>query len=184
MARVYTVFNVEQCEDLNVPTPEKPERLDSSRNQEAEKILSLPNLNLKHGGDKAYYSEVGDLIVMQKREAFENMDFYYSTFFHEIMHWTGHPDRLIRKFGSRFGGHDYAFEELIAEIGSAFLGASTGIPFEGMRHVEYVGSWLKTLQQDNRAAFTAACKAQDAADYVLDKIDWFVRHKQSFGTYK
>jgi antirestriction protein ArdC len=87
----------------------------------------------------------------------------------EIVHWSGHPARLQRQFGKRFGDQDYAFEELVAEIGAAFLGASTGIPFEEMRHPGYIDSWLRILKQDNRAIFTAAAKAQTAADFVLDK---------------
>lgn len=84
-------------------------------------------------------------------------------------HWTGHPARLQRQFGKRFGGQDYAFEELVAEIGAAFLGASTGIPFDEMRHPGYIDSWLRILKEDNRAIFTAAAKAQTAADFVLVK---------------
>jgi antirestriction protein ArdC len=167
LTRMYTVFNVDQCEGLEPSPLEKPEGADSKKNEEAEKILSLPNL--RHSGDKAYYSQTRDCIVMPVREAFENIDFYFSTAYHETIHWTGHPNRLNRKFGTRFGDHQYAFEELIAEIGSAFLGIGTGIPFENMRHPEYIGFWLQILKKDNRAIFTAAAKAQSAADFVLEK---------------
>ena len=102
--------------------------------------------------------------------AFENSDFYYATGFHEICHWTGHATRLNRVFGSRFGDLGYAFEELVAEIGAAFLGAQTGIPFENMRHPEYIHHWLQILKGDSKAIFTAAAKAQHAADFVLDKV--------------
>ena len=100
---------------------------------------------MKHGGDKAYYSQTVDFIVMPVRSAFETLDFYYSTFYHEILHWSGHPSRLNRTFGARFGDQEYAFEELVAEIGAAFIGAYTGIPFENMRHPEYINSWLQIL---------------------------------------
>ncbi len=83
--------------------------------------------------------------------------------------WTGHPNRLTLTFGQRFGGQDYAFEVLVAEIGAAFLGAHTAIPFAEMRHPEYINSWLQTLQAESKAIFTAAAKAQNAADFVLDK---------------
>ena len=167
-ARMYTVFNVEQCEDLDFPPLEVTVDFKDTENQEAEKIICLPNL--KHGGSEAYYSKSRDFIVMPVRESFANLDFYYSTAYHEICHWTGHPNRLHRKFGARFGDHDYAFEELVAEIGAAFLGASTGIPFEEMRHPGYIDSWLQILKQDKKAIFTAAAKAQTAADFVLEKV--------------
>jgi antirestriction protein ArdC len=76
---------------------------------------------------------------------------------------------LNRVFGTRFGDLGYAFEELVAEIGAAFLGAHTGIPFENMRHPEYINHWLQILQGDSKAIFTAAAKAQQAADFLLDK---------------
>ncbi len=72
-------------------------------------------------------------------------------------------------FGTRFGDLGYAFEELVAEIGAAFLGAHTGIPFSSMRHPEYINHWLQILKGDSRAIFTAAAKAQIAADFLLDK---------------
>ncbi|MEA1933148.1 MAG: zincin-like metallopeptidase domain-containing protein [Thermodesulfobacteriota bacterium] len=105
--------------------------------------------NLKHGGSEAYYSKSRDYIAMPVRESFENIDFYYSTVYHEIVHWTGHPSRLQRKFGKRFGDQDYAFEQ--------------------MRHPGYINSWLRILKQDKRAIFTAAAKAQTSVDFVLDK---------------
>jgi len=166
-ARTYTVFNVEQCEGLELPNLDFGEREAQETNQFAEKILALPVL--KHGGDRACYSPSGDRICMPTRAVFENLDFYYSTAYHEIVHWTGHPDRLARTFGQRFGDQDYAFEELVAEIGAAFLGAHTGIPFAEMRHPGYINSWLQILQADSKAIFTAAAKAQNAADFVLDK---------------
>ncbi len=166
-ARMYTVFNVEQCEDLDLPALETPVEFEDTGNPDAEKILSLPVL--KHGGSRAYYSKAKDFIALPVREAFESLDFYFATAFHETIHWTGHPARLHRQFGKRFGDQDYAFEELVAEIGAAFLGAKTGIPFEEMRHPGYIDYWLSILRKDNRAIFTAAAKAQTAADFVLSK---------------
>ena len=167
LLRMFTVFNVEQCENIELPPLEVSAGITDVENPDAEQILALPDL--KHGGNEAYYSKTGDFIVMPDRESFDNLNFYYSTFYHEIVHWSGHPSRLSREFGMRFGDQNYAFEELIAEIGSAFLGSATGIPFENMRHPEYVGSWLQILSKDTRAIFTAAAKAQVAADFVLDK---------------
>ena len=166
-ARSYTVFNVEQCEGLTLP-PLVEEAPDVDEcNQLAEQILALPNL--KHGSNKACYLQVPDMVLLPHRSSFEHGDFYYATGYHEICHWTGHPDRLNRVFGIRFGDLGYAFEELVAEIGAAFLGAHTGIPFENMRHPEYIHYWLQILQGDSKAIFTAAAKAQYAADFVLGK---------------
>ena len=166
LVRMYTVFNVEQCQDLKIPELEGQEIEDSSH-PDSESILTVPII--KHGGNEAYYSKSRDFIALPARDRFESLEFYYSTAFHEIVHWTGHPTRLHRKFGKRFGDQDYAFEELVAEIGSAFLGANTGISFEGMRHPEYINSWLQILKKDNRAIFSAAAKAQTATDFVLNK---------------
>lgn len=162
--RMYTVFNIEQCDGIELPALEKT-CAEYKNNEGAEKILSLPTLI--HGGDKAYYSQTRDCIVMPVRSAFKTLDFYYSTFYHEILHWSGCPSRLNRTFGTRFGDQDYAFEELVAEIGAAFIGANSGIPFENMRHPEYINSWLQILHQDTRAIFTAAAKAQAACDFIL-----------------
>jgi len=166
LVRMYTVFNVEQCEGLKIAELEEQE-IDDSSHPDSERILDLPII--KHGGSEAYYSKSRDFIALPVRGSFESLEFYFSTAFHEIVHWSGHKSRLHRKFGNRFGDQDYAFEELVAEIGSAFIGAGTGIPFEEMRHPEYINSWLQILKKDNRAIFTAAAKAQTAADFVLDK---------------
>ena len=167
-ARSYTVFNVEQCEGLDLPPLESDQMpVVEECNELAERILALPKL--KHGGNSACYLPVLDLILLPHRAHFEHTDFYFSAGYHETIHWTGHPSRLARSFGARFGDLGYAFEELVAEIGAAFLGAHTEIPFENMRHPEYIHHWLQILKGDNKAIFTAAAKAQNAADFVLDK---------------
>lgn len=166
-ARLYTVFNVEQCEGLELPVLDKSVAVEQEANEAAEQILALPVI--RHGGGQASYSPSADRISMPPRPAFDNLNFYYTTAFHEIVHWTGHPARLSRTFGKRFGDRDYSFEELVAEIGAAFLGAHAAIPFEEMRHPEYINAWLEILKGDSKAIFTAAAKAQNAADYVLDK---------------
>ena len=167
-ARSYTVFNAEQCEGLALPELAEGEApTPGEYNELAEKVLSLPEL--KHGGNTACYLPQQDMVLLPDRSCFENDDFYYSTGFHEVCHWTGHASRLNRVFGTRFGDLAYAFEELVAEIGAAFLGPHTGIPFEDMRHPEYISQWLQILQGDNKAIFTAAAKAQNAADFILER---------------
>jgi antirestriction protein ArdC len=168
-ARAYTVFNVEQCEGLNLPElePGVEIRQDQENNELADRILALPKL--KHGGNSACYLPVPDLIILPHRVHFEHADFYYSAGYHETIHWTGHPNRLNRVFSTRFGGLGYAFEELVAEIGAAFLGAHTDIPFDNMHHPEYINQWLQILKGNSKAIFSAAAKAQHATDFVLDK---------------
>ena len=168
-ARSYTVFNVEQCEGLNLPElePGVEIRQDQEDNELAERILALPKL--KHGGNSACYLPVPDLIILPHRVHFEHADFYFSAGYHETIHWTGHPSRLNRVCSTQFGDLGYAFEELVAEIGAAFLGAHTGIPFENMHHPEYINQWLQILKGNSKAIFSAAAKAQHATDFVLDK---------------
>ena len=91
---------------------------------------------------------------------------YYRTCLHELTHATGHPSRLARKLATSFGSKDYAREELIAEMGSAFLCAALGIT-PTVRHADYLGSWLEVLREDNRAIFRAASAASKAADWLL-----------------
>ena len=101
-------------------------------------------------------------------EAFRDAESYYATLVHEMSHWTRHPKRLDRDFGrKRFGDEGYAMEELVAELGSAFLAADLGITPEVREdHAAYIGSWLKVLKNDKRAIFTAAAHAQRAADFL------------------
>ena len=91
---------------------------------------------------------------------------YYSTALHELAHWTGHPSRLDRNLGRRFGGSAYAMEELTAELGAAFLCAHCRIDGR-LQHASYISSWLDVLQRDKRAIFVAAAQAQKAADFLL-----------------
>jgi antirestriction protein ArdC len=90
-----------------------------------------------------------------------------STAFHETIHWTGHPSRLDRNLKTKFRSDVYAFEELIAEMGAAFLGAVTCVPFEGMGHSEYIDSWLTLFDRNHRIVMTAAAKAQAGVDFLL-----------------
>jgi len=94
---------------------------------------------------------------------------YYSTCLHELSHWTGAPSRCAREFGKRFGDEAYAFEELIAELSSAFLCADLSIATEPRAdHAAYVANWLRVLRNDKRAVFTAASKAEQAAKFLAD----------------
>ena len=169
LLRFYRVFNVEQCSDLKLKDLPKPENatVPGEVNEHAENILSMPTI--RNGGTKAAYYPSHDFIQMPPKEAFEGLDHYYATGFHETVHWTGHESRLNRVFGKRFGDSSYAFEELVAEIGSAFLGGHVGLSFKEMRHPEYIQSWISKMRDDNKAIFTACRLAQEATDFVIDK---------------
>ena len=101
-------------------------------------------------------------------KSFRDSESYYATLAHETTHWTRHPSRLDRDFGrQRFGDHGYAMEELVAELGAAFLSADLDLTPEVREdHAAYIGNWLTVLKSDKRAIFTAASHAQRAADFL------------------
>lgn len=168
--KAYTVFNVEQIEGL----PEHYHALaHASRNPderiaEAETFFAATRADIRHGGDCAYYSPALDYIQMPPFEAFRDAQAYYATLAHEATHWTRHATRLDRDFGrKKFGDDGYAREELVAELGAAFLCADLGLRLEDRAdHAAYIGHWLSVLKEDKRAVFAAAAHAQRAADYL------------------
>lgn len=123
---------------------------------------------MKHGGNRAFYTKNQDFVMLPSVDSFTTEDQYASTLAHELTHWTG--PRLEREFGKRFGDSAYAFEELVAELGSAFLCAQTGVQLTGLQHADYLANWLAVLKADNRAIFTAASKAKQAAEYLLGNV--------------
>ena len=164
-ARMYTVFNVEQCEGMNaekLKCPAAPVSGATDMNELASRVGAI----VRHGGDRAYYRVSADYVQLPSLEAFRNVEHYQATLAHELTHWTGHEKRCTREFGKRFGDQAYAFEELVAEMGSAFLCARTGIAMDGLQHASYLASWLKIMQTDKRAIFTAASKAKEAASFL------------------
>ena len=167
----YTVFNVEQIEGLpaHYYAPAEPPTLDpAQRISQAEAFLDQTGATVRHGGNRAYYSCGADHIQLPPFEFFRDPESYYGTRLHETVHWTRHPSRLDRDFGrKKWGDEGYAMEELVAEIGSAFLSADLGLtPDVREDHAAYIGSWLRVLTDDKRALFTAAAHAQRAADFL------------------
>jgi antirestriction protein ArdC len=166
----YTVFNVEQIESL--PAHYYAQAVDplplSERIETADRFISATGATIRHGGNSAYYSPAHDLIQMPPFEAFRDKESYYATALHELTHFTKHKSRLDRDFSAkRFGDHGYAREELVAELGAAFLCADLGItPDVRDDHAAYLGHWLTVLREDKRAIFSAAAHAQRAADYL------------------
>jgi antirestriction protein ArdC len=166
----YTVFNVEQIDDL----PERfyakaePRSETVQRIAGAETFFAATRATVRHGGNMAFYSVTHDHVQMPPIEAFRDSESYYATLAHETVHWTRHPSRLERDFGrKRFGDEGYAMEELVAELGSAFLSADLELtPEVRDDHAAYIGSWIKVLKNDKRAIFSASSYAQRAADFL------------------
>ena len=163
----YTVFNADQCdglpEDLTANAPDLPEREIIPR---AEALIGATGADFRIGGDRAYYVPSKDFIQVPPQPAFFDQINYYRTCFHELGHWTGHPKRLARDLKGAFGTKDYAREELVAELASAFICADQSI-IPTVRHTDYIASWLEVLREDKRAIFRAASLASKAADYIL-----------------
>ena len=165
----YTVFNVEQIDGLPAQYVAKPQESPApmARIENAERFFAATGATIRHGGNQAFYSPAHDFVQMPPLESFKDAEAYSATLAHELTHWTAHPSRLARELGKRFGNEAYAAEELIAEMGSAFLCADLGITPEVREdHAAYLASWLKVLKADNRAIFTAAAQAQRATDYL------------------
>jgi len=175
----YKVFNANQVDNLpeGYYKPLDSDNINISKN--TDELESLPKLeefikntkaNIKHGGIKAYYKLSTDYIQMPEMKLFKNSNAYYSTICHELIHWSGSTERLNRNLGGkRFGDAGYAMEELVAELGAAFLSSSLGIvPDVREDHAPYIASWLKVLKSDKRAIFNAASLAQAASNYLLE----------------
>jgi antirestriction protein ArdC len=168
MLREYTVFNVDQCENLPESVKAgKPMRVRNpdTRDILADEFLLSTAADIREGHGEAYYVPSHDYISMPAFEAFKGADHFYNVAFHELTHWTGHKSRLDRDLKNRFGSRDYAAEELVAELGAAFLCAE--FAFDGdVRHAGYIATWIELLTADKRAFFTACSKASEAAEYL------------------
>ena len=164
-ARGYAVFNAAQVEGYEAPaTPVLPE---AERIDHAEAFFEGLGADIRHGGNHACYVPTLDRIRMPLFEAFRDPVAYYATLAHEATHWTGHESRCARDLRGRFGEAAYAAEELVAELGAAFLCADLVLASAPRPdHAADVVSWLKVLRGDKRAIFTAAAKAQAAADWM------------------
>ncbi|GHA20476.1 antirestriction protein [Devosia pacifica] len=169
--KAYTVFNAEQVDGLpaHFYAMQEPALDPVARIEKAETFFAATRADIRHGGNQAYYAIGEDRVQMPPFEAFRDAESYYATLAHELTHWTRHPTRLDRSFGRKtWGDEGYAKEELVAELGAAFLSADLGLtPEPRADHASYIASWLKVLKDDKRAIFTAAAHAQRAADYLI-----------------
>lgn len=176
MARASYVFNADQVDGFEaraLPEPKDPVQVI----EEAEAFIQATGANIRHGGTQAYYrlphGSDGDYIQMPEKDRFTGSETssatecYYSTLLHELTHWTGSAKRCDRGFGKRFGDDAYAVEELVAELGAAFLCADLGVTLEPRAdHAAYIQNWLKVLKADKKAIFTAASQAAKATDFL------------------
>ena len=167
----YTVFNAEQCEGLPEYLFQLAEAVRSDppkRIEQAEAFFEHTKADIRTGGNRAYYAIDGDYIRMPFIETFRDAESHAATIAHELCHWTRHPKRLARDLGrKKWGDEGYAMEELVAELGSAFLCADLRITPEVREdHAAYIASWLKVLKEDKRAIFSAASHASRAVDYL------------------
>jgi antirestriction protein ArdC len=174
--RGYSVFNAGQVDGY---TPKEEASVSMlERIERADECFNAIGADVRHGGNRAYYTTADDHIQMPTFDAFRDSVSYYSTLAHEHTHWTAKFERCDRQLGKRFGDSAYAAEELIAELGAAFVCAHLGLSTEPREdHSQYIQSWLRVLKADKRAIFTAASKAQQACDWVLKRAESAVTTK-------
>lgn len=173
--RYYRVFNVEQFEDLpkDFFHVEKPKIgfTEEEKDETAENILHESGAAIKYRyQDGNWYNFVEDIIYLCEREQFKGREPFYKTAFHELGHWTGHANRLNRDMKNGFGSKAYAFEELVAELFSAFVSGHCGFTSQITNNAAYIQSWLQCLEKDTKFVVRAAAKAQQAMDYIMKKV--------------
>ena len=163
----YTVFNAVQCDGLPKGLIAGP-AANTERQivPEAGALIGATGADFRIGGDQAFYVPSEDFIRIPNQTAYSDQINYYRTAFHELGHWTGHKTRLDRNLTTKFGTVDYAREELVAEMATAFVCASLGI-VPTVRHADYIGNWLQVLKEDARAIVKAASLASKACDFIL-----------------
>ena len=164
LIKAYFVFNASQVDGIEITPVSAPDTPFDSI-YEAEQRISKTGAIISHGGDAAFYSPSHDKIQLPNKVTFQDAGSYYATAFHELTHWTSAKTRLDRTLGTKFGNPEYAFEELVAEMGAAFLCQDYRIRGE-LRHAGYIQHWLKACRSDDKAIFKASALAQKAANYI------------------
>jgi antirestriction protein ArdC len=168
--RGYSVFNAAQV-DGYAPKAD-PDTPIEQRIESAEQFFGRINARVVHLGNRSYYSPDSDTITLPPFAAFFTPLDYYGTRAHETGHWTSKEGRCNRELGKRFGDNAYSVEELIAELTAAFVCAHLGLSSEPRPdHAQYIASWVRVLKADKRAIFTAASKAQQAADFMIQQSE-------------
>jgi antirestriction protein ArdC len=166
LTRTHSVFNLDQCEGLDSLREESTHTAESREPiAGCERIVAQSRARICVGGSSASYCPATDTICIPSPKQFTSADAYYATLFHELTHWTGTPNRLNRQLRGRFGDHEYAMEELVAELGAAFVCARFDINHISQA-ASYIDSWMRVLRSDNRAIFTASRLAAQAAEFL------------------
>jgi antirestriction protein ArdC len=164
-ARAYTVFNSAQVDGYT--PPELTILANSERIGAADRFCSNLGIDVRHGGDRAFYTPTGDFVQMPEFQQFHDGVSYYAVLLHESGHASGAKHRLDRDLSGRFGSEAYPMEECVVELLSALICADLSLSIVPRPdHASYIASWLKVLRDDTRAIFTASSKAQQAADWM------------------
>ncbi|MGR4931657.1 ArdC family protein [Bradyrhizobium sp. CAR08] len=167
LLKQFTVFNSDQCgglpPEIATTAPPPPPGLIEPQ---VEYLIKATGIDFRIGGNRAFYMPTEDYVQVPPPQAYFEPINWHRTALHELAHASGHPSRLNRDLSGSYGTKKYAFEELVAEISSAFSCASLGI-VPTVRHADYIGSWLEVLREDKRAIVRAASKASKVADYLL-----------------
>ncbi|MFD2181736.1 ArdC family protein [Rhodoplanes azumiensis] len=184
LARASAVFAAEQVDGYDPPAAPRASHVVT--HARAEHLVARSGATVVHGGERAYYTIATDSIHLPSPTAFigtstsSPTESYYAVLFHELTHWTGHETRCNRQLGRRFGLDAYAMEELVAELGAAFLCADLGITASPRPdHAHYIASWLDVLKRDKRAIFAAASKASAAVDFLMPGLEAPRRHAEA-----
>ncbi|EKM5760261.1 ArdC family protein [Cronobacter turicensis] len=169
MLKTFTVFNVEQIDGLPLTMETVSPEATFDPLPQAENLFRKSGANIIEKGQNAFFSPSNDEVWLPERHLFSDAANFYATGLHELMHWSGGKSRLNREMKGKFGSEGYAAEELVAELGSAFLMADLGIVGE-VQHESYIASWLKALKNDKRYIFKAASAASKAHRYLMEKV--------------
>lgn len=169
MLKTFTVFNVEQIDGLPLTMETVSPEATFDPLPQAENLFRKSGANIIEKGQNAFFSPSNDEVWLPERHLFSDAANFYATGLHELMHWSGGKSRLNREMKEKFGSEGYAAEELVAELGSAFLMADLGIVGE-VQHESYIASWLKALKNDKRYIFKAASAASKAHRYLMEKV--------------
>jgi len=167
LLKVYTVFNLDQIDGLPDNIMSKPMEIqDGDIFSNVTQFIKETGANIVIGGNQPLYSSKEDKIYCTPKDAFASYEDYLATLLHELVHWSGHTSRLKREGTLCDSKSNYAFEELVAELGAAFLCAKLGLKGK-LQHSEYISGWIKVLEQDNKAITRASSQASKAANFLI-----------------
>jgi len=174
LMRCYFAFNVAQCDGIALDNVSQPEVVESVIPSDTAELIDMLSVDVRIGSE-AFYVPSRDYIEMPSVASFlavdsvNGSDTWTGVFLHELGHWTGAEKRLNRTYGKRFGDSEYAFEELVAELTSAFLCAELGIDTVS-RSANYLASWIRVIKSDSRAFYKACTLAQKACEYIRQQV--------------